>query len=69
VEISAVEGLPRSARIEGRVVYRQKHPESGRYTIGVAFERFVNVEREELLRLFEGGEDEQQTPQATPTPA
>jgi hypothetical protein len=65
VEVSVVEGLPPSARIEGRVVYRQKHPDSGRYTIGVAFERFVNVEREELQRLFAGGEDEQ----ATPTPA
>jgi c-di-GMP-binding flagellar brake protein YcgR len=69
VEVSVVEGLSPAARIEGRVVYRQKHPDSGRYTIGVAFERFVNVEREELLRLFEGGEDEQRTPQATPTPA
>jgi len=32
----------------------------------VAFDRFVNVGREELLGLVERGEDSQPTPQATP---
>jgi PilZ domain len=66
VEISVLSGLPPDCRIEGHVVYRQKNPVTERYTIGVAFDRFVNVDREELLGLVERGEDSQPTPQATP---
>jgi hypothetical protein len=68
VEVSVLSGLPPDCRIEGHVVYRQKNPVTERYTIGVAFDRFVNVERAELLGLVERGEDQQPTPQATPTP-
>ncbi len=66
VEVSVLAGLPPDCRIEGHVVYRQKNPATARYTIGVAFDRFVNVDRAELLGLFERGEDQQPTPQATP---
>jgi c-di-GMP-binding flagellar brake protein YcgR len=66
VEISVLTGLPPDCRIEGHVVYRQKNPVTERYTIGVAFDRFVNVDREQLLGLVERGEDSQPTPQATP---
>lgn len=66
VEVSVLSGLPPDCRIEGHVVYRQKNPATERYTIGVAFDRFVNVGREELLGLVERGEDQQPTPQATP---
>jgi c-di-GMP-binding flagellar brake protein YcgR len=39
--------------IHGRVAYRQKNPETGRYVVGVQFTRFVNTTREELLeRLY-----------------
>ena len=68
VEVSVLSGLPPDCRIEGHVVYRQKNPVTERYTSGVAFDRFVNVERAELLGLVERGEDPQPTPQATPTP-
>jgi c-di-GMP-binding flagellar brake protein YcgR len=66
VEVSVLEGLPPDCRIEGHVVYRQKNPATERYTIGVAFDRFVNVDRDALLGLVARGEDTQPTPQATP---
>ncbi len=66
VEVSVLSGLPPDCRIEGHVVYRQKNPATERYTIGVAFDRFVNVGRDELLGLVKGGDDQQPTPQATP---
>jgi hypothetical protein len=65
VEVSVLSGLPPQSRIEGHVVYRRKNPATGKYTIGVAFDRFVNVEREEICDLIERDED-QPTPQATP---
>ena len=65
VEVSVLSGLRPDSRIEGHVVYRQKNPATERYTIGVAFDRFVNVDRAVLLGLVEQEED-QPTPQATP---
>jgi hypothetical protein len=66
VEVSVLSGLPADCRIEGHVVYRKRNPVTERYTIGVAFDRFVNIGREELLGLIERGEDQQPTPEATP---
>ena len=62
IEISSLGDLPAGTRIEGRVVYRKKSPESGRYRVGVAFDRFVNVDAVELLSRLERWEDVQATP-------
>jgi c-di-GMP-binding flagellar brake protein YcgR len=62
IEISSLGDLPVGTRIEGRVVYRKKSPESGRYRIGVAFDRFVNVDPVELHARLERWEDVQATP-------
>jgi c-di-GMP-binding flagellar brake protein YcgR len=50
VVVSRLGDLSSDARIEGRVVYRQKNQVTGKYVVGIAFTRFVNVSREELER-------------------
>ena len=54
--LSDVGDLPEGSVIEGRVVRAEKNPESGRYTVGVEFMKFVNVTREELLERIEAWE-------------
>jgi c-di-GMP-binding flagellar brake protein YcgR len=53
VVVSQLGDMPESARIEGRVVHRSKHPTTGRYWVGVEFTEFVNITREELLEQLE----------------
>lgn len=63
--VSKLGNLPPSAHIVGRVVYRWKNPNTGRYSIGVEFEKFVNVTQQELLQRIERwkvGEEEASGP-------
>lgn len=62
VVVSKLGDLPPTAAIEGRIVYRAKNHETGKYAIGVEFTKFVNVEREELLRCIARWEQTQLTP-------
>jgi len=53
VVIARLGDLAEPVMIYGRVAYRQKNPETGRYVVGLQFTRFVNTTREELLdRLY-----------------
>jgi len=47
--LSRIGGLPADAEIQGRVVRCRKDPETGRYSIGVAFTELVGVSEEELV--------------------
>ena len=63
VLVSQFGDLPEDARIEGRIAYRAKNEATGKYAIGIAFTKFVNVEREQLLRHMEQwSKSEQLTP-------
>lgn len=62
VVIARLGDLGQPALIHGRVAYRQRDPDSGRYTVGLEFTRFVNTSREELVVRIESWAE------STPTP-
>ena len=62
VVIARLGDLGQPALIHARVAYRQHDPESGRYTVGLEFTRFVNTSREELASRIDSWS------QSTPTP-
>lgn len=49
VVIARLGDLAEPVMIHGRVAYRGKNPDTGRYVVGLQFTRFVNTTREELL--------------------
>ena len=53
VYVSCLGDLPPDASIEAHVVYRKKNYETRRYVIGIEFDRFVGVTREQLLERLE----------------
>jgi c-di-GMP-binding flagellar brake protein YcgR len=53
IVIARLGDLQRPALIHGRIAYRMKDPDSGRYTVGLEFTRFENTTREELLAHLE----------------
>jgi c-di-GMP-binding flagellar brake protein YcgR len=53
VVVSRLGDLGEPALIHGRVVHREKDPETGRYTVGLEFVEFVNVTPEELMARIE----------------
>lgn len=63
VLVSGLGDLPPDARIEGKIAYRIKNESTGKYAVGIVFTRFVNVERDALLRGIERwSESSQLTP-------
>lgn len=63
VLVSGLGDLPPDARIEGKIAYRVKNEATGKYAVGVTFTRFVNVDRDALLRGIERwSESSQLTP-------
>ena len=55
VMLGKLEGLPGTAHIEARVVHSQPLPDSDSFSVGVRFERFVDITPEELLARVSPG--------------
>ena len=53
VVVEKLGDLGQPALIMGRVVYRERVPETDRYIIGIEFTQFVNVTRDDLLARIE----------------
>jgi hypothetical protein len=49
VMLGRLEGLPRTAHIEARIVYCQPQPDGESFKVGAKFEEFVDVTVEKLL--------------------
>lgn len=58
IVLADVGDLPSGSVIEGRIARAEKDKETGRYVVGVEFQRFVNVTRDELLERIESWEAE-----------
>lgn len=53
VHVSTLGDLPADARIEGHVVYRKEAGDGRRYVVGIEFDHFVGVTREQLVSRLE----------------
>ena len=51
VMLGKLEGLPGTAHIEAEVMHSRPVPGSDSYSVGVRFEKFVDITAEELLAL------------------
>jgi len=54
IVVGRLGNMPEGARIHGRVAYRDEDEATGRYTVGVEFEEFVNTTRDALIERIHG---------------